>query len=41
MVAVWCAYGKALVGTTCPVMGTYTGDGSIYPSVELAEAIGI
>ena len=41
MFAVWGAYGKAVIGTTCPVMGTFTSDGKLYPSVELAEAVEI
>jgi hypothetical protein len=41
MIAVWKAYGKAVMGTTCPVLGTFAQDGQIYPSSDLAEAAGI
>jgi hypothetical protein len=41
MIATWKAYGKAVIGTTCPVFGIFLKDGRIYPSPDLAEAAAI
>ena len=41
MLTVWKLYGRAVIGTTCPVFGTFTQEGEILPSNELAEAVSI
>lgn len=41
MIITWKAYGKAVIGTTCPVFGIFLQDGRIFPSIDLADAAGI
>jgi len=37
ILSVWKAYSKLVFGTTCPVFGTFTNEGHLLPSPELAE----
>jgi hypothetical protein len=41
ILAVWRSYARNVFGYTCPVFGTYTKDGDLYPSSELAEIVGL
>jgi len=41
IIAVWKSYARNVFGYTCPVFGSYTLDGDLIPSVELAEIVGI
>ena len=41
MIQTWKAYGKAVIGTICPVFGIFLKDGRIFPSTDLAEAAAI
>lgn len=41
MIITWKAYGRAVIGATCPVFGIFHQDGRIFPSADLADAAGI
>lgn len=41
MVTVWKSYGKAVIGTMCPVFGGFSADGNLYPSSSFAEVAAI
>jgi hypothetical protein len=41
ILSVWKSYSSHVFNTTCPVFGTFTKEGDIIPSSELAEIIGI
>jgi len=41
ILAVWRSYARNVFGYTCPVFGTYTKVGDLYPSSELAEIVGL
>lgn len=41
VLSVWRSYARNCFGTTCPIFGSYTKDGNIWPSSELAELSGI
>jgi len=34
---VWRSYARNVFGTTCPVFGSFTNEGDLIPSPELAE----
>jgi hypothetical protein len=39
--SVWKSYSSHVFNTTCPVLGTFTKEGDLFPSTELADIIGI
>ena len=41
MVIVWRAYSKNVLGTTCAIIGTFSKDGQLFPSAEVASIAGI
>jgi hypothetical protein len=41
MIFVWKVYSRAVIGTTCPILGTFTQQGDIFPSPELADAVSL
>jgi hypothetical protein len=41
IIAVWKSYCSHVFGTTCPVFGSFTKEGEIMPSAELADVADI
>lgn len=41
ILAVWRSYSRNVFGSTCPVFGSYTKDGDLIPSAEMAEIVGL
>jgi hypothetical protein len=41
IIAVWRSYARNVFGYSCPVFGSYTKDGELIPSSEMAEVVGI
>lgn len=41
MIIVWRAYAKNVLGSTCAIMGTFSADGQLTPSTEIAAIAGI
>lgn len=41
ILAVWRSYARNVFGFTCPVFGSYTKDGDLIPSSEMAEIVGL
>lgn len=41
ILAVWRSYSRHVFGSTCSVFGSYTKDGDLIPSTEMAEIVGL